>query len=84
MSFLVLGVILCGLFFWGQIHKSCRILWPAVAISFLAGGILCVVFRPTMTEFDTASVIGAWFVLGTTFYALWRRFSKQKKNNKRL
>lgn len=85
MDFFILGMILCALFFWIQFRKGIPIIWPAVAIAFLAGGILCVLFRPYAAELDTLSLIGAWFVLGTTFYALWRRFfSKQKKSRKRL
>ena len=85
MSFLVLGVILCGLYFFGQFRKNAKIVPPAVFIAFLISGILCVVFRPYMTEFDLPSVLGAFFVLGTAFYAVWRRFySPQKKSKKRL
>ena len=85
MSFLVLGVILCGLYFWGQFHKNIKIVWPLAAITFLIAGILCVIFRPYMTDFDLPSIIGAWFVLGTAFYALRQRFfSKPKKTKKRL
>lgn len=85
MDFFILGMILCALFFWIQFRKGIPIIRPAVVIAFLAGGILCVLFRPYAAELDTLSLIGAWLVLGTAFYAIWRRFfSKQKKSRKRL
>ena len=85
MDLLVLGVILCGLFFWGQFHKSMKIIWPAVVIAFLTSSLLCVLSKPWMPETDISSVIGAWFVMGTAFYAVWRRFfSSRKKNSKKL
>jgi len=85
MSFLVLGAILCGLYFFGQFRKNAKIILPAVLIAFLAAAALCVFFRPYMAEFDLPSVLGAFFVLGTAFYAVWRRFyAPQKKSKKRL
>lgn len=78
MDLLVLGVILCGLFFWGQYHKDIKIIWPAVLIAFLTGVTLCVISRPWLQEADTPSVIGACFVMGTAFYAIWSRFLRKK------
>ena len=85
MDLLVLGAILCVLFFWGQIRKNIRVLWPTVAVAFLTGGVLCALGRWFVSEFDTPSLIGAWLILGTAFYAFWRRFFHSgKKNKKRL
>ena len=85
MNLLVLGVILCGLYFWGQFHKNVPIVWPVVLVTFLISSVLCVVSKGWMGETDIASVIGAWFVIGTALYAVWRRFlCKKKKNSKRL
>lgn len=84
MHLLVLGVILCGLYFFGQFRKNAKIVLPAVLIAFLASGILCVLFRPLMAEYDAPSLLGAFFVLGTTFYAVWRRFfSKVSQSSKK-
>ena len=85
MQLLVLGVILTGLYFWGQYHKDLPIILPAVVVSFLLAAALCVVTRPWTHEADLPSLLGAGFVLGTAFYAVWRRFLfKPKKGKKKL
>lgn len=81
MHLLVLGSILCALYFYGQYVKNAVIPAKAVLAAFAVAALLCAVARMQMPETDLPSLLGCWFIFGTTFYALWRRFFKSGKKN---